>query len=64
MIDNRTDLMEHPYFLALDIRDIDGQTNKPLRRTRIVNVYDNRVGQGCTWEGNFPQNWRAFKNIM
>lgn len=23
MVDNRTDLVDHPYFLALDIRDID-----------------------------------------
>ncbi len=31
IVDNRTDLVDHPYFLTLDIRDIDNRTNKPAR---------------------------------
>ena len=30
----------------------------------MVNVYDNRVGQGCTWEGDMPQNQRVLEDIM
>lgn len=56
--------MHHPYFVALDIRDIDGQFNKLTRRTRVINIYDNRVGQGCTWVGHTPQNRRALENIL
>lgn len=63
VVDNRTDLVDHPYFLALDIRDIDSRTNKPARQTRVVNSYDNRVGQGCTWEEGTPQNRRALEDI-
>lgn len=51
VVDNRTDLVDHPYFLALDIRDIDSRTDKPARQTRVVNSYDNRVGQGCIGKG-------------
>ena len=31
VVDNRTDLVDHPYFLVLDIQDIDSLTNKPAR---------------------------------
>ena len=64
IVDNRTDLVDHPYFLTLDIRDIDNRTNKPARRTRVINAYDNRVGQGCTWEGNTTRNRRALEDIL
>lgn len=56
--------MSHPYFLALDIRDFDGQSDRPTRRTGVVNIYDNRVGQGYTWEGETPGNRRAIEDVM
>lgn len=62
-MENRTDLIDHPCFLALDIRDIDIRSQKPARRTRVVNAYDNRVRQRCTWEGNTPRNRRALEDI-
>lgn len=64
MVENKTDLVDHPYFLALDIRDMDSRLNKPARRTRVVNAYDNRVGQGGTWEGNTPRNRRVLDDII
>ena len=63
-MDNRIDLVDHPHFLALDIRDIDSRTNKLARRTRIVNLYDNRVGQRCIWEGSTPRNRRTLEDIV
>ncbi len=48
VVDKMTDLVDHTYFLALDIRDIDSRKNKRERQTKVVNSYDNRVGQGCT----------------
>ena len=48
VVDNKIDLVDQPYFRALDIRDIDSRTNKPVRQTRVVTLYDNRVGQGYT----------------
>ena len=31
IVENRTDLVNYPYFLALDIWDIDGQSGKPTK---------------------------------
>ena len=47
-VDHRTDLIHHRYFMLLQICKIDPQSKRPGRKTRIVNVYDNRVGKGCT----------------
>lgn len=44
------DLVEYLYFLALDIREIDRQSEKPAKQTRIVNIYDNQVRQRYIWE--------------
>lgn len=41
VVDHRTDLINHPYFILLEIRELDPRSNKPGRKTRIVNVYDN-----------------------
>lgn len=64
IVDNRTDLGDYLYFLILDIRDIDSQTKKLVRQTRVVNEYDNRVGQGFTWERNTLQNRRELEDIV
>ncbi len=44
IVDNRTDLIDHPYLLTLDILDVDNWTNKPVRPTQVINGYDNHVG--------------------
>lgn len=64
IVENRTDLMDHLYLMALDIRDIDEQSNRPTKRTRAINIYDNQVGQRCTWVGHTSQNRRALEDIM
>lgn len=43
IVEKKTDLVDHSYFLALDIEDMDLQLNKPIRQTRVVNTYDNRM---------------------
>ena len=48
IIDHRTDLFNHPYFMLLEIQELDPQLKKPRRKTQVVNVYDNRVGRGYT----------------
>lgn len=55
--------MDHFYFLALDIRKMDSQSKNLTRQTRVVNVYDNQVGQGYTLEKDLPQNQRALEDI-
>jgi hypothetical protein len=48
IIEARTDLINHPYILALDIWDLDKSRNH-ARRIRIVNCYDNWLGEGYYW---------------
>ena len=62
-VEHRTDLVNHPYFILLEIRDLDQQSKRPGRKTRVLNAYDNRVGQGCTWTGNIPRVRRALEDI-
>lgn len=42
---------------------MDDESEKPARRTRVVNVYDNRFGQRWTWEGDTHRNRRALEDI-
>ena len=48
VVENRSDLVDHPYFLAMDIRELGRTTKTPGRRTRLVNAYNNIVGRGHT----------------
>lgn len=43
VIDHRTDLVNYPYFMVFEMCEIDLHWKRQGRRTRIVNVYDNRV---------------------
>ena len=63
VVEHRTDLVNHPYFVLLEIRDLDQQTKRPERKTRVLNVYNNRVGQGCTWSENNSRVRRALEDI-
>ena len=63
VVENRTDLVNHPYFILLEIRELDQRSKKPGRKTRALTVYDNRVGQGCTWSGNNPRIRRALEDL-
>ena len=62
-IENRTDLVSHPYCTALDRKEIDGKPQKHIRKTRVVNLYDNRIGKGQVWEGSSPAVRRVIQNI-
>lgn len=63
IVENRIDLIGHPYFLAQDIRDMDSQWNKLVRQTTVVNMYDNQVGQRYIWDGNTVRSQRTLKDI-
>ena len=51
IIENRTDLISHPYYMTLDIKELHPQSGMFLQKTRIINLYDNKVGRGQLWEG-------------
>lgn len=63
IVDHRTDLIHHPYFMLLEIRELDLQSKKPGKKTRVINVYDNRVERGYTWDGGIHHIRRALKDM-
>lgn len=46
VVDHRTDLINHPYFILLEIQEIDFQLKKLRKKTCIINAYDNRIKRG------------------
>ena len=63
IVENRTDLISHPYGIVLDITEgnIHGRGQK--RKTRIVNIYDNKLGEGQTWQGPELRIRRAIEDF-
>ena len=51
VVEYKTDLINHFYFMFLEIQDLN-LSKKPRRKTEILNIYDNQVGQGCSSTGN------------
>ncbi len=63
IIENRTDLVSHPYCIVIDVRERNPVSRKYSRRTRVVNLYDNKIGNGCVWQGPSPTIRRAIQDI-
>ena len=59
----RSDLVNHPYFLAIDIWELYPQIRAKMRRTRLINSYNNRIGPGTVYQGDIDFNRRAIDNI-
>lgn len=47
IIENRTDLISHLHYILLDMRECNPGFRKYLRRTKVVNFYDIKIGNGC-----------------
>lgn len=43
IIDNKTNLVGHPYCFVLDIKKLHSLTKKVLKKIKIVNLYNNKV---------------------
>lgn len=62
VVETRSDLVDHPYVQAIDIWELDSQQKKK-RKTRLVNVYDNWVGEGQVFRGDRTERRRAIDDI-
>lgn len=47
IVESRSDLVDHSYIQVMDLWELDHQKRK-YRRTQLVNVYDNWIGNGQT----------------
>lgn len=61
-VENRTDLVDHPYLQALDIWEAPLISGHAPRRTRIVNCYDVWIGASFRWQGASPRRRRAIED--
>lgn len=43
IVENQINLICHPYYIILDIRTLNLVFRKYLRKTRVVNLYDNKI---------------------
>lgn len=62
VVEARTDLIDHPYIMAVDIWE-RGRAKEKKRRTRVINCYDNWVGPGLCWQGNIEERRRAIEDV-
>ena len=49
--------------MILNVRDLDQKTRLPLRRIKVVNVYDQFIGREYTYLGTYTKRRRAIKNV-
>lgn len=52
IIENRADPVSHPYYIALNIQKRNPVSNKYFRKTRVVNLYNNKIWNRCVWHGS------------
>ena len=62
MVEARTDLLDHPYLMALDVWEL-GRAREKTRRTRVINCYDNWLGAGQPWQGESERRRRAIEEV-
>lgn len=55
IIENWINLASHPYYIVLDFKEAYREPSKILRRTRIVNFYDNKLEKRYPWQGTNMQ---------
>lgn len=48
----KTDLVNHHYFILVEIQDLDQQLKRLKKKTQVLNIYNNWVKQRSTWTGN------------
>ena len=63
VVNHKINLINYFYFILLEIQEIDSQSKKLGKKTRVVNAYDNRIGRDYTWDGGISCTKRALEDI-
>ena len=59
----RSDLIDYPYLIVLDIRDLDQKIRIPIKRIRVVNIYDQVIGREYTYLGAYIRKKRIIEDV-
>ena len=62
-MEKRSDLIDYPYLMILNIRDFNQKTRIPIKRTKIMNIYDQVIDREYTYLKVYIRKRRAIKNI-
>ena len=62
-MEKRSDLIDYPYLIILDIKDLNQKIRISIRRIRVVNIYDQVIGRKYTYLGAYIRKRRAIKDI-
>ena len=63
IVEAQTDLIDHPYLIAMDVWELNRAREK-TRRTQIINCYDNWLGIGHCWQGGSERQRRALEDVQ
>ena len=50
IVENWTNLISHFYCIILDIRELNPVSEEYSRKIRVVNLYNNKIGNKCIWQ--------------
>jgi glutamine synthetase type III len=63
VIEVRFDLVNHPYFLIINIWELYLQTKAKIGRIRLIISYNNKIGLETVYQGDINFNRRAINDI-
>ena len=62
-MEKKSDLINYFYFLILDIKDLNQKIRIPIKRIRIINIYDQVINRKYTYLGAYIRRRRAIEDI-
>lgn len=62
IIKNCINLVSHPYYIVLDFKEPYQEFGKMPRRTKVVNLYNNKLGERYLWQGTNIQVQRTIED--
>ena len=62
-MEKRSDLVDHPYLIILDIRDLDQKIRILIRRIKVINIYDQVIDRKYTYLRAYTKKRRIIKDI-
>lgn len=63
VVNHKTVFINYLYFMLLEIQELDPQSKRLGGKTRIVNIYDNRIRRGCIWNDRTSRTKRVLEDI-
>jgi hypothetical protein len=63
IIETQTDLVNYFYVLILDIWNTHYKSRTKMRKTKLVNTYNNRIGSETCYKENYDRSKRAIEDI-